>query len=152
MPWPGPNSNTLVADLCRRAAIPVELPASAIGQDWPTLVPYVFDVRPSTTRTGVQLDLFGVVGLQLGLREGIEVHFLGAELGLDLWPPALKLPFLDRIGFAEGQGVERTGDVGAWIQAHRRDHDPSFKELTSVPSRYSRQIGKSSHVAQVFNA
>jgi len=122
--WPGPNSNSFLADACRRAAIPVDLPPDFVAKDWPGLIPWVFDAGISSTRSGVQLDLLSVVGLQLGLREGIELHLLGSALGIDLWPPALKLPFFGRLGLSEGGDVERTGDVWAWIDAHREDSDP----------------------------
>lgn len=43
-----------------------------------------------------------VVGLKLGLSEGIEVHIWTLALGLDLWPPALIVPVGDgRLGFAD---------------------------------------------------
>src|SRR5688572_16499886 len=67
--WPGPNSNTYVALLCRRARIPVELPPTAWGKDWPDAIPHLFAFHASTTGLGVQLDV-GVFGLQVGLVEG----------------------------------------------------------------------------------
>jgi len=97
--WPGPNSNSYVAALCRKAGVPVDLPPTAVGQDWPDLVPHLLGVGPSTTGLGVRLDLLGVVGVGLGLVEGVEVHLLGTTLGVAFWPPALKLPFAPRIGF-----------------------------------------------------
>ena len=67
--------------------------------DWPDLIPYVLGAGLSTTGLGVRLDLFGIVGLQIGLVEGIEIHILGTSVGIAFWPPALKLPFVTRIGF-----------------------------------------------------
>lgn len=129
--WPGPNSNTLVADLCRRAGIAADLPSTAIGQDWPTLVPWVFDARPTTTRTGLQLDLFGVLGLQLGLREGIELHLIGSKIGLDFWPPALELPVAERIGFPEELEISRVDDLWDWVEARWRDPNPRLREAAA---------------------
>ena len=41
----------------------------------------------------------GALGLQVGLREGVQLHFFGTSLGLSLWPPALELPLAGRVGF-----------------------------------------------------
>ena len=38
----------------------------------------------------------------MGLREGLELHLLGLTLGVGLWPPALKLPLLPRLGVHPG--------------------------------------------------
>ena len=96
--FPGPNSNSYTRELCRRAQLPVDLPASAVGKDWPTLLPHVLDFGLSSTRTGLHLDLLSVLGLQVGLTEGVELHVLGLSLGFDLWPPALRLPVIGRLG------------------------------------------------------
>jgi hypothetical protein len=50
-------------------------------------------------RTGLSLAVLQV-GATVGLREGVELDLLGATLGVDVWPPALKTPF-GRFGFAE---------------------------------------------------
>lgn len=91
--WPGPNSNTYVATMLRECpGVRVDLPPTAIGKDWRWL-----PISTTTTGTGVQLDLL-IVGAQVGLREGVEAHFLGTSLGVGLWPPALKLPGVGRVG------------------------------------------------------
>lgn len=95
--WPGPNSNTFVADVLR--ALPeldAELPPNAIGRDFRAL-PYA---GLSDSRTGIELNLWGVLGIKLGLDEGVEINMLGLVAGLDLRHPALKLPAFGRIGFA----------------------------------------------------
>lgn len=96
--WPGPNSNSFVAMLCRSAGIAVDLPPDAVGKDWPQLIPWVLDARVTTTRLGAQVDVL-VVGAQAGLT-GVEAHVLGSAVGLSWWPPALKLPFLPRLGMS----------------------------------------------------
>ena len=48
---------------------------------------------------GVQLSLVGLLGLTLGMREGVELNLLGLVIGLDFVRPALKLPGVGRIGF-----------------------------------------------------
>lgn len=96
--WPGPNCNTYTAGVLRRARISVDLPPSAVGKDWPDAIPHLLGFHASTTGVGLQLDV-GIVGAQVGLVEGVELHLLGSSLGVALWPPALKLPFIGRIGF-----------------------------------------------------
>jgi hypothetical protein len=93
--WPGPNSNTFVATVLR--AVPelgVALLPNAVGKD--------FRPRPfvglTDSRTGIEVSLWGVLGLKLGWVEGAEVNFLGLVAGLDVRNPALKLPGFGRIG------------------------------------------------------
>lgn len=96
--WPGPNSNTFTAYLAR--ALPemhVDLPPTAIGKDY--LPPGEFAAR-APTGSGFQLSLLGLLGITIGPREGIELNLLGLVVGLDFLHPALKLPFVGRIGVA----------------------------------------------------
>ena len=94
--WPGPNSNTYTAHLLRGIdELAVDLPATAIGKDY--LEGVGFMSAPSNT--GFQFSAHGMLGLTLALDEGIEVNILGASYGVDLYPPALKLPGIGRIGF-----------------------------------------------------
>jgi hypothetical protein len=93
--WPGPNSNSFVAAVLR--AIPETgaiLPSNAIGRDFRP----GFYLGLTDSRTGVELNLWGVAGFKLGWVEGIEVNFLGLVAGLDLRHPALKLPGYGRVG------------------------------------------------------
>lgn len=97
--WPGPNSNTFVAHVIRNTPeLKVELPPHAIGKDW-LVDSTVFAASPSGT--GFQFSVYGVLGLTLGLGEGIEVNILGLNFGVDFWTPALKLPMIGRIGFPD---------------------------------------------------
>ena len=89
--WPGPNSNTFVAAVLD--GLPVALPPTAIGKDFP------HDGRwLRWTATGFRLTLGGYAGLTLGWVEGIELNILGGVVGVDLRRPALKLPGLGRLG------------------------------------------------------
>ncbi|TPG60647.1 DUF3750 domain-containing protein [Roseomonas nepalensis] len=94
--WPGPNSNTFVAAVMDAVpGIPVTLPPTAVGKDYP------YDgrwLRPTASGTGLRLTLGGYAGVTLGWVEGIEVNILGAVAGIDLRRPAIKLPGLGRIG------------------------------------------------------
>lgn len=90
--WPGPNSNTFVEWLAQQAGMPVVLPGNAVGKDY---TPWL-RVGPSSSGTGVELETI-VLGAQLGLREGVELHLFGLTFGVGLWPPQLQLPFLPAI-------------------------------------------------------
>jgi hypothetical protein len=92
---PGPNSNTFVARAMRVCGIHAELPATAVGRDY--LGP--IGVAVTESGTGLQLETF-VLGLRMGLREGVEVHMMGAAVGVHFWPPGITVPVNPgRIGF-----------------------------------------------------
>jgi len=93
--WPGPNSNTFTAWVAR--AVPeleVDLPPTAIGKD------YLGDrlVATAPSGSGVQVSLYGLLGFTASGVEGLELNLLGLTFGAGLFPPALKLPFIGRIG------------------------------------------------------
>jgi hypothetical protein len=99
--WPGPNSNTFVSHVIRESpSLRFELPPHAIGKDW---IGTGDLVGLSETGTGVQLSLFGLLGLTMGLGEGIEVNVLGLSLGVDFLRPALKLPMVGRLGMRDAE-------------------------------------------------
>ena len=94
--WPGPNSNSFVAHIAR--AVPelgAELDPTGIGKDW--LGPG-WQTGPMPSGTGWQVSLHGLFGAGASWREGLELHFLGATIGIDFDRPAIKLPALGRIG------------------------------------------------------
>jgi hypothetical protein len=95
--WPGPNSNTYVDAVLRACDIHAELPSTAVGKDFRGVV----GVSWTSGGTGVQLET-PIVGLKIGLTEGIEIHIFGLSFGIDLWPPAIIVPVGEgRIGFAD---------------------------------------------------
>lgn len=97
--WPGPNSNTYISHIIRNTPeLGVELPPHAIGKDWITSG---WPVAITETRTGAQISFWGVLGLSLGLGDGIEANVLGLNFGVDVLRPALKLPFVGRLGFSD---------------------------------------------------
>lgn len=97
--WPGPNSNTFISYIIRNTdELGVELPPNAIGKDWIGRGDFF---GRSESGTGYQLSAYGAFGLTLGLAEGVEMNLLGLSFGLDFWRPALKLPFVGRIGFPD---------------------------------------------------
>ncbi len=97
--YPGPNSNTFISYILRNTpSMGVELPPHAIGKDW------IDDgdlAGITESGTGVQVSFFGLFGMTVGLAEGIELNLLGMTFGLDFLSPALKLPFVGRLGFAD---------------------------------------------------
>jgi len=94
--YPGPNSNTFLAHIGREVpALKLDLPANAIGKDYRTID------RPlglSSSGSGVQASLLGLLGLNVGWGEGIEINILGLSFGIDVNSPGLRLPFIGRIG------------------------------------------------------
>lgn len=93
--WPGPNSNTFTAFVLRQVPeLRADLPGHAIGKDY--LGARVF--APSPSGTGVQANLFGVLGVLGGVEEGLELNVLGLTFGIDPDDRGVKLPFVGRIG------------------------------------------------------
>lgn len=95
--WPGPNSNTFTAWISR--AVPeleVDLPPTAIGKD------YLGDrlVATAPSGSGLQLSLFGLLGVTASGVEGLELNLLGLTFGVDPFSPAVKLPLVGRLGAA----------------------------------------------------
>lgn len=95
--YPGPNSNTFLAHIGREVpALQLDLPANAIGKDYR---PLTRPIGLSPTGSGVQASFLGLLGLSVGLQEGVEFNVLGLNFGVDLNAPALRLPFVGRLGW-----------------------------------------------------
>jgi hypothetical protein len=95
--WPGPNSNTFVAYVGKQVPeLRMDLPTTAIGKDYP-INGSIIDRAPSGT--GFHMSMLGVLGVTLAAQEGIELNLLGLNFGVDFFRPAIKLPFVGRIGF-----------------------------------------------------
>lgn len=93
--WPGPNSNTFTAYIARQVPeLGIDLPPNAIGKDY---IPEGGLVDWSPSGTGMQLSLYGVAGVLVGWEEGLEFNLLGLTGGIDINPPALKLPGVGRL-------------------------------------------------------
>ena len=93
--WPGPNSNSFVAAVLRSVPeMQTVMPPNAIGRDFrPT--PYF---GWTDSGTGIEANLYGLLGVKAGWIEGLEVNFMGLVAGLDIREPAVKLPGFGRIG------------------------------------------------------
>lgn len=97
--WPGPNSNTFTAHVARHVPeLKLDLPVTAIGKDYP-VNGSLFDRAPSGT--GYQFSLYGLLGVLMAWEEGVELNLLGLTFGVDFNRPALKLPFIGRLGFGD---------------------------------------------------
>lgn len=100
--WPGPNSNTFTAWVAR--AVPelaLDLPATAIGKDY--LGNGIVGTPPSGS--GLQVSLSGVLGIIVSDVEGFELNVLGLTFGVNPYPPAVKLPFVGRLGATRINGA-----------------------------------------------
>ena len=95
--WPGPNSNTFTAYVTRRVpGLRADLPPTAIGKD------YLGDgqfVASAPSGSGIQISLAGLLGILLGVEEGVEINVLGLGFGVDPLGPALRLPGIGRLGW-----------------------------------------------------
>ncbi|MCZ6603755.1 MAG: DUF3750 domain-containing protein, partial [Alphaproteobacteria bacterium] len=94
--WPGPNSNNFTAHIA--LAVPelrLDLPPTAIGKDYLGLGTFI---ARSPSGTGYQVSLFGLLGIQIGIEEGIEFNLLGLAIGIDPLDLALRLPGVGRLG------------------------------------------------------
>lgn len=102
--WPGPNSNTFTAHLARQVPeLRLELPSTAIGKDY---LPGAAWAARTPSGTGAQLSLRGYAGILAGLEEGLELNLLGLTAGIDLVPPAIKLPGIGRLGFSDKRKIQ----------------------------------------------
>lgn len=101
--YPGPNSNTFLAHIGRQVpALKLDLPSNAIGKDYR---PLTNPVGVSSSGSGLQIGLLGLLGVSVGLQEGLEFNVLGLNFGIDLNAPALRLPFWGRLGLKEAVTV-----------------------------------------------
>ncbi len=94
--YPGPNSNTFLAHIGRQVpSLKLDLPANAIGKDYR---PLNNPIGVSPSGSGLQFSLLGLLGISLGVQEGIEFNLLGLSFGIDINAPALRLPLWGRLG------------------------------------------------------
>jgi hypothetical protein len=88
--WPGPNSNTFTAYIARQVPeLGLAMPANAVGKDYlPSFA--LFARAPSCS--GYQFSVFGLIGVLVAWKEGLEVSFLGLVYGISPVQKAIKLP------------------------------------------------------------
>lgn len=108
--YPGPNSNTFLAHIGRQVpALKLDLPANAIGKDYR---PLTSPVGVSPSGSGLQVSIWGLLGVSIGAQEGLEFNVLGMNFGLDLNAPALRLPFWGRLGLSDVNTPEPAAKPG----------------------------------------
>lgn len=96
--WPGPNSNTLLADIARDTpGLAFAMHHNAVGKDYPGWI----GAGLTTSKSGFHVDTLPL-GFALGWREGIELHVLQLTFGVSIWPPRIQLPFLPEIPWSKG--------------------------------------------------
>ncbi|WP_417829334.1 DUF3750 domain-containing protein [Thalassospira sp.] len=124
--YPGPNSNTFIAHIGREVAgLNLDMPANAIGKDYR---PITNPVGLSSSGQGVQANLLGVLGMSVGLEEGIELNLLGLNFGIDFNRPALRLPSIGRLGMDSVEQVKAAGaenDTAAKTESAKPVPEPS---------------------------
>ena len=93
--WPGPNSNTFVAWIGRQVPdLQLDLPSTAIGKDY--LTGTIVAATPGGS--GYQLSLYGLLGISVGIEEGLELNLLSLNFGINPLKLQLKLPGIGVIG------------------------------------------------------
>lgn len=93
--WPGPNSNTFPAYIARQVPeLGLALPSTAIGKDF--LPGFTFFAK-APSGTGYQFSLFGVFGILIALKEGLEINILGLVYGIKPSAFAIELPGIGQI-------------------------------------------------------
>jgi hypothetical protein len=90
--WPGPNSNTFAAWVLREAGLHYSFDPRAIGKDYMGLL----GMRRSSRPPYAQLET-PLLGVRIGLHDGVEVHLLGLTCGLRWSPLEVYTPF-GRVG------------------------------------------------------
>lgn len=114
--YPGPNSNTFLAHIGREVpALDLDLPPTAIGKDFR---PLTSPLGTPPSGSGVQASIKGLLGFIASPREGLELNLLGLGIGVDFNCPALRLPFVGRLGL-DGT-IASTGCAGGQPGNHQQ--------------------------------
>jgi hypothetical protein len=92
--WPGPNSNTFVANILSKVPeLGAVLPPTAIGRDFPVNGGFL----NRSSAGGWTISFGGIAGVTIGVIEGFQINLFGLVAGVDFSRPALLLPGLGRI-------------------------------------------------------
>lgn len=93
--WPGPNSNTFVAEVVRQSpTLATVLPVLAIGKDY---LPWGRFIAKTPSGTGYTLSFLGILGLTIAKKEGLELNILGLAFAFNVYPPRLSLPLIGSV-------------------------------------------------------
>jgi Protein of unknown function (DUF3750) len=96
--WPGPNSNTFVAWVLRKAGLHHSFDPRAIGKDYMGLLGIRLWSRPAYAQVETP-----ILGVRISLHAGVEVHLLGLTCGLRWSPLEVYTPF-GRVVFRKDMG------------------------------------------------
>ncbi len=89
--YPGPNSNTFIENMMRKVdGIDAILDHNAIGKE------HGYYAGKSAGGTGLELQT-PIIGMAIGLKEGIEVSAFGLSTGVCNAPPSIRIPFLPKL-------------------------------------------------------
>ncbi len=89
--YPGPNSNTFMEKMIRQVdGINAILDHNAIGKE------YGYYAGKTTGGTGLKLQT-PILGVSIGLKEGVEISTFGFSTGVSFYPPSIRIPFLPKI-------------------------------------------------------
>ena len=95
--WPGPNSNTFVANILSKVPeLGAVLPPTAVGRDFPV----DGGIFARSSAGGWTISFAGLAGVTIGMIEGFQINLLGLVAGVEFARPALLLPGLGRISLA----------------------------------------------------
>ena len=109
--WPGPNSNSFIAHILRQVPeLDAVLPANAVGRDY---LAGGAMVHIAADRKDVTLSYRGLFGCAFGFRSGLELHFLGLVIGMDLAKMRFKVP---GFGLLEIPGFLKLRKLSGWAE------------------------------------
>jgi len=96
--WPGPNSNTFVANVLRSVPqLKIAMPTTAIGGDYPSPGKWIEKTKAGSWRA----SLAGIAGIVVGPAEGFEINFLGLVAGFNISRREIKIPAFGTYSFSE---------------------------------------------------
>ena len=101
--WPGPNSNTFAVWLSREVeGLEFDPYSTAVGRGHRGWI----GAGWNPAGDGVEITT-PLLGLEAGLLHGVDVQILAWTVGVGIWPPAIRLPFLRGIpgGWSAGPAV-----------------------------------------------
>lgn len=85
--WPGPNSNTFIANILKESKVEICLPATAIGKDFEGIIP-----KLNLQKNIFQFNLL-TAGCKISKNTYWELHLAGLTLGYEKAVKQWKLPF-----------------------------------------------------------
>lgn len=148
--WPGPNSNTFVHELALCADdLGFVFDPNSLGKDYASIL----HLGRTASKTGIRLDT-PVLGAAVGLREGVELHFLQTTLGISLDPPGISIPFLPQIPFGwfgadtvllEPTAAQKEG--AALLRLPTSTEDGVRRDLGSMPTTFRIVIEREDRLA-----